>query len=100
LLEHPSHYHVSILPDDYRAETVIKLETFVKEHNETYNTSIDHLLTHIIHELKKPFDLESAKKFVTVTDRLDTLRGENTYEVIPEMNLVLEATRNNEHGQD
>jgi flagellin-specific chaperone FliS len=99
LLEHPPHYHVSILPDDYRAATVRKLETWAKDHNEKYNTNIDHLLTHIIHELKKSFDLEAARKFVKVTDQLDKLRGEDTYETIPEMYLVLEAVRNAENGQ-
>jgi hypothetical protein len=55
-------------------------------------------LTHIIHELKKPFDLEAARKFVKVTDQLDKLRDEDTYETIPEMYLVLEAVRNAENG--
>ena len=98
MLEHPPHYHVSILPDDYRAATVRKLESWAKDHNEKYGTNIDHLLTHIIHELKKPFDLAAAKRFVTVTDQLDKLRGEDTYETIPEMYLVLEAVRNAENG--
>jgi len=97
LLEHPPHYHVSILPDQYRAATVRKLESWAKTHNETYGTNIDQLLTHIIHELKKPFNLEAAKKFVKVTDQLDKLRGEDTYETIPEMCLVLEAVRNAEN---
>jgi hypothetical protein len=56
------------------------------------------LLTHIIHELKKPFDLNAAKRFVTVTDQLDTIRGEDTYKTIPEMYLVLEAVRNADNG--
>lgn len=98
LLEHPTHYHVSILPDHYREATVKKLESWAKKHNETYGTNIDHLLTHIIHELKKPFDLEAAKKFIKVTDQLDRLRGEDTYKTIPEMYLVVEAVRNAENG--
>jgi hypothetical protein len=77
---------------------VRKLESWAKDHNEKYNTNIDHLLTHIIHELKKPFDLEAARKFVKVTDQLDKIRGEDTYETIPEMYLVLEAVRNAENG--
>ena len=55
-------------------------------------------MTHIIHELKKPTDMKAAKRFVTVTDQLDKLRGEDTYETIPEMYLVLEAVRNAENG--
>ena len=98
LLEHPPHYHVSILPYEYRQATIRKLEAWTKDHNEKYNTNIDHLMTHIIHELKKPTDMKAAKRFVTVTDQLDKLRGEDTYETIPEMYLVLEAVRNAENG--
>jgi hypothetical protein len=98
LLEHPPHYHVSILPYEYRQATIRKLEAWTKDHNEKYNTNIDHLMTHIIHELKKPTDMKAAKRFVTVTDQLDKLRGEDTYETIPEMYLVLEAVRIAENG--
>jgi len=98
LLEHPAHYHVSILPDDYRATVVKKLEVFIDSHNKKYNTTITLALAHIIHELKKPFDLAAAKRFVTVTAQLDKLRGEDTYKTIPEMELVREVVRSVKNG--
>jgi radical SAM protein with 4Fe4S-binding SPASM domain len=91
LLEHPSHYHVHILPEDFRNETIDKLTAFVASHNKKYNTSIDHLFTHIIHELKKPWSKTDAVKFIEMTRKVDFVRSENTFEVLPEMNLVKTA---------
>jgi len=91
LLEQPSHYHVHILPDFYRQETIEKLESFVVEYNKKYDTDIAPLFMHILHELTKPFDLKAAKKFVEITAQLDSVRDEDTYAVLPEMEMVREA---------
>jgi radical SAM protein with 4Fe4S-binding SPASM domain len=88
LLEHPTHYHVHILPDDYRKETIAELKSFISEHNKKYNTTIDHAFTHIFSELEKPFDLYAAQKFMWNTKKIDELRNEKTFEVIPEMTVV------------
>jgi MoaA/NifB/PqqE/SkfB family radical SAM enzyme len=88
LLQHPTHYHVHILPDSYRQETIAELREFIKEHNAKYNTTIDHLFTHIIHELEQPWDEAAAKKFVHVSKQVDDVRGEDVYKVIPEMEIV------------
>ena len=88
LLEHPTHYHVHILPDDYRKETITELKAFIAEHNAKYNTTIDHIFTHIFHELEKPYDKSAVKKFIEVTKNVDRVRNENLYEVIPEMAIV------------
>lgn len=88
LLEHPTHYHVHILPDDYRQETIKELQAFIVEHNKKYNTTIDHAFTHIIHELNKPFDLNAAKKFLWNTTQVDNVRDEDLFSVIPEMSIV------------
>lgn len=88
LLDHPKHYHVSILSDDYRKATITKLENFIKNYNAKYDTNIDSLFTQIFHELNKPFDLVSAKKFMHTTSRVDGIRNENLFDVIPEMKDV------------
>jgi radical SAM protein with 4Fe4S-binding SPASM domain len=88
LLEHPTHYHVHILPDEYRKETIEELKSFIAEHNKRYNTTIDHIFTHIFSELEKPFDLYAAQKFMWNTKKIDELRNENTFDVIPEMKVV------------
>lgn len=91
VLQYPSKYHVSILPDDFRKETYSKLDSFIKEHNKKYNTDIRPTLSHIMHDLEKPYSERDAREFVDITDRLDKIRNENTYETIPEMLLVKNA---------
>jgi len=88
LLDHPKHYHVSILSDDYRKATIAKLENFIKDYNAKYDTSIDSIFTQIFHELNKPFDLVSAKRFIHTTSKVDGIRNENLFDVIPEMKDV------------
>lgn len=94
LLQHPEHYHVSILPSDFREEIIAKLENFIKSHNAKYNTSIDHLFTHILHELHKPYDKMSAEKFLIVTADVDEVRNEKLFDVVPEMIRVKAAITN------
>ena len=91
LLDHPKHYHVSILPDDYRNDTVKELKAFILDHNKKYNTDISSIFTQIFHELDQPFNLEAAKKFVQVSGQVDGLRNEDIFKTIPEMQVVREA---------
>lgn len=88
ILQHPEHYHVHILPDEYRKDTLNELKEFIEQHNKKYDTTIDHLFTHIFHELEKPFDPVAAEKFIQVTKSVDGVRNENLFDVIPEMNIV------------
>ena len=88
LLQFPVHYHVSILPDDFRKEIIDKLKAFVVSHNKKYNTTIDHLFTYIIHELEKPHDPVAAKKFLQVSKQVDDVRDENIFDVIPELKIL------------
>ena len=94
LLQHPSHYHVHILPDDYRQETIAELKAFIAEHNKKYNTTIDHAFTHIIHELEQPFDLNAARRFLETTKQVDGIRDEDLFSVVPEMLVVKTAVEN------
>jgi MoaA/NifB/PqqE/SkfB family radical SAM enzyme len=91
LLEQPSHYHVHILPESFRKETITKLEYFISAHNSRYSTDIAPLFSHIIHELNKPYDPKAAKKFVKVSEEVDGVRNENIYNIIPEMEIVRET---------
>ena len=91
LLDHPKHYHVSILPDDYRRDTIKELEDFIANYNTKYSTDISSIFTQIIHELNQPFNLEAAMKFVHVSKQVDNLRNEDIFKIVPEMEVVREA---------
>ena len=88
ILQHPSHYHVHILPDAFKKQTTKKLTRFIEKHNKKYNTDINYLFTHILHELDQPHDAEALKKFHSVTKQVDDLRNENIFEVIPELEIL------------
>jgi len=88
LLDHPKHYHVSILPDTYREETIKELEDFILEYNAKYTTDISSIFTQIFHELQKPFDRDAAKKFLYVSSQVDNLRKETIFDVIPELQVI------------
>jgi hypothetical protein len=91
LLEQPAMYHVSILPDYYRKETIEKLTNFISSYNKKYNTKLDNAFKYILHELTKTWDIDSAKRFLHTTKQLDDLRQEDTFAVIPEMECVRRA---------
>lgn len=88
LIFDPNHYHISILPDNFKEETTNRLKKFIEEYNKKYRTNIDGLFTHTFHELKKPFNIQAAEKFLSVTQKIDNIRDENLFEVIPEMEIV------------
>ena len=91
LLEQPIHYHVQILPDDFKKATIEKLKKFIVEYEEKYSTKIDWIFTHILHELTTPYNPEAAREFFEITQKLDLIRKENTYETIPELKVVKQA---------
>ncbi len=95
LLEYPSPYHVHVLPPQDRERIITKLNVFIARHNATYKTRIDDLMKHILHELRKPYNYKDATSFVETTRRVDEVRGENLYEVIPEMNSVRDWVERN-----
>ena len=96
LLEQPIHYHVSILPDEFREQTIKKLTDFIANFNSKYNTKIDELFSHILHELEKPFNQFAAKSFIEITRQIDGLRNEDTFATIPEMAAVKYALLNDD----
>jgi hypothetical protein len=87
-LQNPSHYHVHILPEDYRKETIAELNQFIEEHNKKYNTNISHHFTHILHELEQPTDNNAIRRFFEITKQVDSIRNENIFETIPELKAV------------
>jgi hypothetical protein len=44
-----------------------------------------------MHELKQPFNIEEAKKFLRVSLNIDNLRKENIFEIIPELQIIKDS---------
>ena len=88
LLEYPQYYNIQILSDEFKKDTIIKLEKFIKDYNAKYNVDISHLLKYTLHELNKPHNEHLARKFLSMTESVDKVRNENLLEVIPELQHI------------
>lgn len=91
LLESPIYYHVEVLPDEFKEEIIKKINLFILDFNAQYDTDLSKHFKHILHELTKPFNLKAARKFISMTAKLDAIRNEDTYKTIPELIKVKEA---------
>lgn len=93
LLEWPLHYHVNILSEDLRKTIVDKINNFIQSHNQRYETDVRFIFLQILFELSKPYNQEQAQEFLTITEKLDSIRNENIFNTIPELNDVLQGLR-------
>jgi hypothetical protein len=41
-----------------------------------------------MHELKKPHSPGSAKRFLKISHQVDSVRGENIFDTIPELKII------------
>jgi len=89
LLEYPKHYHVSILSDLFKEKIAKDLLAFIEEMKTLYAVDLSDSFSYIIQQLSLPHDSEAKKRFIDLTAKLDELRNENTYTVIPELQDVL-----------
>jgi radical SAM protein with 4Fe4S-binding SPASM domain len=88
LVMDPAHYHVKILPDEYKAKISADLLAYSENFNKKYNTNINVHFDHILHELSLPHDSYSAKTFLKVSASVDAVRDEKIFDVIPELDIV------------
>ena len=88
MLMQPEHYHVSILPESYRKETIQELKDFIETHNKKYSCNIDGHFTHLLFELEKSHNPRALNKFFKITSDVDKVRNENLFEVIPELKFL------------
>ena len=89
LLEYPKHYHVSILSDLFKEKITKDLLAFINEMKTLHAVDLSDSFSYIIQQLSLPHDSEAKKRFIDLTAKLDELRNENTYTVIPELQDVL-----------
>ena len=94
LLEGPTFYHVSVLPDNFRADVTKKLQKFIETYRSKHGIDLSNRFQYILHELNKPWNKSGALQFISMTSRVDKIRNENLYEVIPEMSVILDAVKN------
>ena len=57
-----------------------------------HNIDLSEKFTYILHQLSLPHNPKSRKTFVDITTKLDKIRNENTFDVIPELKDTLNET--------
>jgi len=90
MLMTPVHYHVSILPDSYRKETIQELKDFISSYNKKYNCDINGHFTHLLFELEKSHNVKALEKFYKITSDVDKVRNESLLEIVPELKTLKE----------
>jgi hypothetical protein len=88
LLYTPDYYQVTILSDRFKKEVAEKLKAYITTAKEKYNTDFNESFSYVLHQLSLPHNPDAKKRFIETTYKVDTIRNENTYDVIPELNDV------------
>lgn len=79
ILYEPKYFNVSVLPYEYKQQIIKQLNIFAKKFN------IDNHFKQVIEELNQPQDTELVSSFIDMSDKLDVIRDENIYKIIPEL---------------
>ena len=82
----PEYYQVQILPDNFKQEIIKKLTEFIEIYNKKYSNITDNF-NYLFTRLTIPSDQTQIEKFKEITEKLDEIRSENTYETIPELKI-------------
>lgn len=89
IVEYSPHFHVSILPDSTREKVKIKLESYIKQYDEKYGTNVEENFSHLFWHMEKPHNPVNKQSFLEFTKRIDSIREEDTFKVIPELEEML-----------
>ena len=84
----PLHYNITILPNKFKNKTKKRLSKFISGYNKKYNTDISRHFTQVLAELSKAHNPKSAQRFVTITSKVDNVRKETFYDVVPELKML------------
>ena len=84
----PKHMQINILPDWFKTETKTKLLKFFEDFKVRTGWDITNKIAFQLEVLDQPQNKEQAVEFIKYTAKLDEIRGESTYDVIPELKCV------------
>jgi radical SAM protein with 4Fe4S-binding SPASM domain len=76
-----SDWNISILTDEFREEIKNKLLEFINK----YPSDISDIFVDILNCLQTPMNVQSAKKFLIYNTKIDKIRGEKGFNIIPEL---------------
>lgn len=89
---------ISILSSEFKEKIIIKLVKFIKYCNEKYSTNLKYHFLAILKILKISINENDKKlriyKFIQNEYKLNKIRNENIFEIIPELNDILNQAKN------
>jgi len=88
LLYTPTYYHITLLSDKLKNETITKLDDYTTRIKKQYNIDFSDKFSLIKSVLQQPHNPLYKQDFINVTKNLDVIRNENTFETIPELKDV------------
>lgn len=92
ILEYPPILHVSVLPDKVRKDICKRIENFINDYEQKYDVRIRDHFPALFWHLKKTWNKRNCVEFKEFTNTMDKIRGENTLEIIPELDCILNVS--------
>ena len=89
ILVHPDYYQVQILPENVKQDIIKKIILFVEIYSKKYSIDLSWHFKYLFSKLSIPNNQDQIDKFKDITEKLDKIRNENTYETIPELKVLL-----------
>jgi radical SAM protein with 4Fe4S-binding SPASM domain len=90
VIDSPESLHITALPDEFKLKTKIKIENFLTEFKEKTDFDLTSRFNYVLKLLDEPHNPEYKDKFFEFNIKLDGIRNENIFEVIPELKCMLE----------
>ena len=95
IVEYSPFLNVSILPEHQKKQIKEDLIKYVNEYESKYNVNILEKFLHLFWYLDKPQDINHIRSFQTFTKSLDKVRNEDTVQIIPELEEIMNFTLTN-----
>lgn len=86
MANYPSHYHVSVLPYELRQKCKKEIQDYCLRNRVYYP-----IFYELFSDLDKPQNMQAARTFIEYNKRIDSIRNEDIYDVIPELECVKEC---------
>jgi MoaA/NifB/PqqE/SkfB family radical SAM enzyme len=89
VLTGPNHLRINVLPESFRREILKKYHDYIESFKKRYNVDLDTVFDYVIDHLKQGDNTPMIKKFIDYSNKLDEIRNESTFTVIPELKCLL-----------
>jgi radical SAM protein with 4Fe4S-binding SPASM domain len=90
IIDYPQSLHVKALPDSFKQKVKEKLLSFISDFKNKTGFDLTVRFVYVLKLLDEPCVPDWKAQFVDFNKKIDEIRNENIYEVIPELKCMLE----------